>query len=305
MSAIELRLVDPRVTVVIVTKNRCNELRKALESATEQQPPVNILVIDDGSTDETATIVQSHFPEVRYERRCTSAGCVVRRNEAARLISSEFIVSIDDDAVFSDSSVVAKTLSEFSHPQVGAVAIPFVNVKDRQVVRQRAPENRGVYIAATFIGTAYAVRRHVFVELGGYRELLHGQYEEADFCARMLDAGYVVRLGTAPAIYHHESPHRVCSDIVFYGERNQVLFVWFNLPQVFRPLGGVFWRGLCRGYRLRCLGVSIRGLISGIIESVRFRHKRHPIKRKTQCLLRSLAAAPICVSPADLDSMID
>src|SRR5947209_3991622 len=89
------------VSVVIVTKNRKSQLAVALESALRQSADPEVVVIDDGSTDGTAELVRTRFPQARLERSETSQGCVVQRNRGARLASGSVVFSIDDDAAFS------------------------------------------------------------------------------------------------------------------------------------------------------------------------------------------------------------
>jgi hypothetical protein len=100
----------------------------------------------------------------------------------------DVVFSLDDDAVFSSPLVVEQTLRDFSHPRIGAVAIPYIEPHKANKEMQRAPTREDVWITASYIGTAHAVRRDVFLALGGYREHLVHQGEEGDFCLRMLAA---------------------------------------------------------------------------------------------------------------------
>ncbi len=217
-------------SVIITTRNRKEELRSSLQSVLSQTTPVEIIVIDDGSIDGTAAMVRAEFPGVRVVRHMASAGYIVRRNEGSQLAIGDVIVSIDDDAVFPSPETIGQTLREFNYSVIGAVAIPFIDINGDNRLHQRAPDTRAVYVTDAYIGTAHAVRRDVFLGLGGYREHLVHQGEEGDFCIRMLAAGYVVRVGAADPIHHCESPKRDLSRMDFYGSRNAVLFAWQNVP---------------------------------------------------------------------------
>ena len=117
------------------------------------------------------------------------------------------IISIDDDATFSSPWVVEQTIAAFDHPRVAAVAIPYIEPHKGERVFQSAPKG-GIWVTDVFRGTAHAVRREVFIGLGGYREQLVHQGEELDFCIRLLEHGFVVRLGSGDHVVHDEEPKR-------------------------------------------------------------------------------------------------
>jgi glycosyltransferase involved in cell wall biosynthesis len=288
----------PVATVAIVTKNRRGVLRNALESALAQRGPVEVLVIDDGSRDGTAEMVRAEFPNVRLERFATSAGLVVRRNFAVRAASAPIVVSIDDDAVFSTPDVVTQTVRDFDHPRIVAVAVPYIDVGSDDVLCQRAPDDTGRWVAATFRGTAYAIRRDVFLDLGGFRERIFHQGEEPDFSLRMLDAGWLVRLGRAAPIHHFASPDRSLRRMDIYGRRNEMLrcFTLLPFPSDVVIAAGYALKGLRLGWRLGRPGVMARGILLGLRDSWRLRGERRPVRRQTARLdwrLRRAGSLPL------------
>lgn len=282
----------PVATVVITTRNRRELLVRPLHSALQQSVPVEVLLVDDGSTDGTAEAVQRMFPEVRIIRHETSAGYIVRRNEAARLAQAPVIFSLDDDAHFSSPEVIAQTLALFEDPRVGAVAIPCKDVRRSLDFRQPSGEG-GFRVTDAFIGTAHAVRRELFLQLGGYREHLVHQGEESDFCLRMLDAGFFVRLGTGDPIHHFESPKRDFRRMDYYGARNAVLFAWQNVPWPYLPLhlAATTFKVLTWTFAPTRLWLRFRAGMAGYLWCLRNPGARQPVKRNTYEKARAMRQA--------------
>lgn len=287
---------DPKAvdaTIVITTKNRKDMLRDALNSAVGQHGAIEILVIDDGSTDGTSDMVAREFPAVTLARRDESKGLIVRRNEGARLARGAIVFSMDDDAIFTTREIVQQTLRDFSHPRVGAVGIPFVNVNQNSKVHQAAPERSAIYALESYIGTAHAVRKELFLALGGYKETLFHQGEEGEFCARLLEAGYVVRAGTADVIHHMESPLRDLSRMHFYGARNTILTSWFNVPNALLPphLAIATANRVRFGAKRRILKTTVKGIWDGYVNCVKHWDQRSPISYKSYRAWRTLRKA--------------
>lgn len=276
-------------TIVIVSKNRKDELRTAVRSAVAQSAAPEVIVIDDGSGDGTAAMVRSEFPMVRIVRHETSRGCVVRRNEGARLAGGAVVFSIDDDAEFTSSRTVAQTLSEFDDRRIGAVAVPFVEPKKSPEVRQQSPD-AGRWVTDCFIGTAHALRRDLFLALGGYRERLFHQGEEGDYCIRLLASGHVVRLGSGDPIQHYESPNRDFRRMDYYGRRNDVLFAWRYVPMPWLPghVAGTMVNGLRTAWRVGRGLDMMRGTAAGLIDTIGRRHERAAMAPAVYRLHRAL-----------------
>jgi len=87
------------ITVYIPAYNVAKYLPQSIESILAQTlAPVEILVIDDGSTDDSAKIAgrYSQITLVRHERNC---GLAAARNTAFRLARSEFVASLTQTAL--------------------------------------------------------------------------------------------------------------------------------------------------------------------------------------------------------------
>jgi GT2 family glycosyltransferase len=275
--------------VVIVTKNRQSDLRRAVASALEQTAKPEVVVIDDGSADGTADMVRREFPQACLHRSGASLGYIAQRNRAARLTDADVIVSIDDDAVFSSPGVVEQAITAFGHPRVAAVAIPYIEPHKSEQMLQTAPDNRGIWATDAFRGTAHALRRDIFLKLGGYREQLVHLGEEQDLGVRFLEQGFVVRVGYGEHIIHFEAQQRDWSRIEYYGRRNDILFVWHNVPAAFAPqhLLGTTMNGLRWSIAARSTAMA-RGTLAGYADSARRWNERAPVSVPVYRLHRQL-----------------
>ena len=86
-------------SVIVPTYNRPNTLRQTLAAlAVQTDEDCEVIVVDDGSTDETAKIIASEFPSVRLLRQ-PNQGPAAARNHGIRESTGEIIAFTDDDCV--------------------------------------------------------------------------------------------------------------------------------------------------------------------------------------------------------------
>jgi GT2 family glycosyltransferase len=280
----------PAATIVITTRDRREELRRALDSAFAQDVPVEVIVTDDASTDGTADMVKQEFPLAKLLRSEECVGLIVQRNRAAAAATCRIIFSLDDDAEFGSTDTVRRTLQDFSEPRIGAVAIPHIDTSTGKAVNEQAPDDDKVWCVASFTGTAHAVRRDVFLALGGYREDLIHQGEESDYCIRMLAAGLVTRLGRAPSIQHHESPRRSFTRMDFHGRRNDLFFAWRHAPatRLVPHLLGTTLLGLRDAAKTGRWKSQCDGIMEGWRRIIKRGTLREPVKPGVYRLFREL-----------------
>jgi GT2 family glycosyltransferase len=279
-----------QASIVIPSCNRIEELRALLGSCLNQTARVEILVVDDAANDEVERMIRAKFSGVRYFRLRKGMGPAFQRNRGIELATSEIVFPVDDDSLFVSPHTVAQTLSEFDHPRIGAVGIPYVNVNQDRRVLQVAPRDGAIHVTHSFVGAAHAVRREVFLQVGGFREHFFYMGEETDLCLRMLGAGFVTRLGNADPIHHVESPHRNMRRASFSGRRNDIRFAWHNVPLPEFPLhlAGMTFNGFKAALTQGCFASMVRGTAAGYVDLFRRWNERTPVARDTYRLHRDL-----------------
>jgi glycosyltransferase involved in cell wall biosynthesis len=221
------------MSIVISTRNRAEQLRSCLEALVHQDgvapDSYEIVVIDNGSTDDTRQVVESIRP--RFSQLCYHyegrLGLSVARNAGVSLAQGDIVGFGDDDAI-SSSSYVAEVLAPFEDPQVACVGGKIVaSWPDGAAPGWFAPKYGNVVGQTSFgeaarwmkknefpFGGNIAIRREVLQKLGGFNESLgkRGQNnlwgEEIDLCHRMQEHGYRFFYNPRALVWHVVGRHR-------------------------------------------------------------------------------------------------
>jgi glycosyltransferase involved in cell wall biosynthesis len=276
-------MIPPEATIVITTRQRKTDLRKAIESCLSQDLNIEVLVFDDASEDGTADMVMQEYPSVRLFRMQDRKGYIVLRNLGFAEARSPYVFSIDDDAHFSHPSTVRLTLNAFANDDAtGAIALQYFEPNRTPKQRYMAETLSGARVRS-YVGCAHAIRVDVARQLGGYREFLVHQGEERDLCIRMLEKGYSVKYLQTPPIVHNPSPVRDHSRLAYLGHRNTFLFDVLNVP-----LPSLIWRFpadvfliLKHRITLRALPGRIANTVKALVACFWFLSKRDPVSAAT------------------------
>lgn len=222
-----------KATIIITTKNRSDLLPRVLKSCQMQDyPNLEILIYNDASTDNTANIASSFAQKdkrIRVVTSTCSTGLINARNHAYREANGDLLFVLDDDAEFGASDCVQKVVHLVQgSASIGAVAIPHIDVKYDNRLWNSIPSkacNDSYFVTFNFIGTAHAIRKDVFEEIGPYPTYFDRQEEEIYLAIRLLQAGYDVAVADCSPILHYESPSRDLTKIMFFWSRNTIINV--------------------------------------------------------------------------------
>jgi glycosyltransferase involved in cell wall biosynthesis len=120
----------PLLSVVVPTHNRAARLQRALESLQAQTVgDLEVVVVDDGSTDSTPSLVadvQARDPRIRYARLDGGSGAAKARNEGIGLATGEFLAFLDDDDEWHPKKGEIQIDFLRAHPAVGIVGCDYV-----------------------------------------------------------------------------------------------------------------------------------------------------------------------------------
>ena len=173
----------PLVTIVLPTYNRATRLRKALQSCLDQTyRNLEVLVVDDGSTDDTPAVVaefQRTDPRLRYHRQANRK-LPAALNSGFALSRGEYLTWTSDDNAFHRNAIEVMARELDQRPDVGFVYCDYEVVDGEghplHRVHLRDPEALQEY---NCVRCCFLYRRAVYEQVGDYdaRWLLVEDYD--------------------------------------------------------------------------------------------------------------------------------
>ena len=278
-----------KATIVFTTHNRKDTLRHAIQSAQRQSIPLDIIVMDDASSDGTAEMMATEFAYIEYHRSLISRGPCYHRNKGIELAKTKIVFPLDDDSILQSRYTVQQTLEEFDE-QTAIVAIPFINILQNQQICTQSPERHNIHLTHAFVAASHAVDKKKFLTIKGYRDFFFYMGEEGDVSIRLLQNKYFIRLGNADPIHHLQPLNRISEKADIFGRQNDVLFVYLNAPKIYLIpfLLGTFVKGILFGIQVSRINNMILGFYQGWKLIWRYRQMRFPVDIQCFLLYRKL-----------------
>lgn len=225
---------QPLFSVVMPAYNRAHTISESIDSVLAQTcTDFEIIVVDDGSTDETVSILQ-RYPEVRLLTQ-ENSGPGAARNLAAQSANGRYLAFLDSDDVWFPWSLetYAKVISEQNSPAfVAGKHFPFGSTDDLQSVeRSEVTVNtfKDYFESGDqwrwFGVSSFVVRRDAFLSAGGFM----------DGRVNCEDADLALRLGTAKGFVQIKAPHT-------FGYRQHDNNVTFDLARTYKGFLSILTR---------------------------------------------------------------
>jgi glycosyltransferase involved in cell wall biosynthesis len=173
---------EPQISVLIDTYNHERYIEQAIVSVLEQDFPreeTEIVVVDDGSTDSTPSIIQKFLPSVRYIR-LTNGGQVAAYNATMPGLSGRIVSFLDGDDWWAKKKLTAVAEAFELNPGVAAVGHGFYEVRNDEPAREMFVPAKTCFLdlssveaarladaGLTLLGTSrLAVRREILNRIG-------------------------------------------------------------------------------------------------------------------------------------------
>jgi glycosyltransferase involved in cell wall biosynthesis len=185
------------VTVVIPCFNAAHTIEPCLKAVLAQSFPLKeVLVIDDGSSDETVDIVL-RYP-VRLIRHQSNLGLAAARNSGLKNTRSVFIASLDADCV-PQADWLKLLVEKFDAPCVAGAGGKLCEAYTSNVCDEWRSVHMRQYWHETqseppfLFGSNTVFRHDVFSKIGLYDEIYKTNYEDVEICSRLRNAGYIFK----------------------------------------------------------------------------------------------------------------
>jgi GT2 family glycosyltransferase len=235
----------PQATVITVNTNELHRLVKYLPSLMASRGEFEVLIADNGSRDGSLEYLSSHYPTIRAFALGKNLGFCAANNRAAQTARGEFLVFLNPDTEV-DPDWLLHLLKPFEDPAVGLTTAKIllmshpdrintcgndVHLSGLTLCRGMGRKRECFSISddvAAVSGAAFAIRRNLFHQLGGFDENFFIYMEETDLSCRALLAGW--RCVFVPeSIVQHDYNLRFGPQKVFYQERNRYRMLLKNL----------------------------------------------------------------------------
>jgi glycosyltransferase involved in cell wall biosynthesis len=201
--------IPARIDVVLPAYNGSQVIRKALESALAQDVPLNIIVVDDGSSDNSAEIAKSYGPRVTVISQA-NRGVSGARNTGLAAAQAPYVALLDQDDVWQPGKLSRQLDLIEAHPEVGLVFTDmrilkpdgtviedgFLRTTQPYMALDREPLGNDAYLLPLSLGQAILrsnfispstalLRRQAVQEVGGFDESFR-LCDDADCWMRLL-----------------------------------------------------------------------------------------------------------------------
>ena len=142
-----------KVSVIIPAYNKAEYTRRTVDSVLAQTyPDVEIVVVDDGSRDNTAAVMQQYGDRIRFIQK-TNGGACSARNEGARRATGEYITFLDCDDLLVSGKIERCVQYLEQNPQFGFVYtnVYFIDDNDAVIRTYDHPRSKEGWIAPDLV----------------------------------------------------------------------------------------------------------------------------------------------------------
>ncbi|KKT40315.1 hypothetical protein A3K29_02885 [Candidatus Collierbacteria bacterium RIFOXYB2_FULL_46_14] len=232
--------MKPTVDVIIPSFNGKYLLEKHLPKVIRYTEYLNkVIIIENGSTDETIPWLQKNFPEVVVVKNNSNLGFTKPVNQGVAVSKSDYLILLNND-VEPKKDYLKNIFDYFKDEMVFAVSFnedgsswPLVSWHDGKLQFIRGVDKAQPMYSAWASGGSGIFRRSIWDKLGGLNEIYAPFYwEDIGIGYRAWKMGYKIIWDNRSIVYHqHESTANKINQnyVKLIRQRNELLFNWINI----------------------------------------------------------------------------
>jgi glycosyltransferase involved in cell wall biosynthesis len=281
------------VSVVVPCFNGARYLREAIESALAQTySPIEVIVVDDGSTDESAAIAQSFGDAVRLVRQPNS-GLSAARNMAIKVSRGAYVCLLDADDVLLPDCIERRM--GLIDPSIGIVTGNYRNIGPSGEALPTPDERRVMPEGELFYAVArrnwgppagWLIRRDAIQKVGGFDPLLLS-CEDWDFLLR-LSLHFGMAYDAAPGVLYRITPGSMTRNhLRMYDECVRM----FRKNKAYAPSRSHYWLASQRGRFEHSVGAVLVNILKGHTGAARVKIYLSSILKRPMLALYTVAWA--------------
>ena len=245
-----------KTAIIILNWNGAQMLRTYLPSVIAHTKGAEIIVADNGSTDDSLEVLRKEFPSVKTIVLDTNYGFAEGYNKAIEQVESDYVVLLNSDVEVTEGWLSPLLDYMTAHPEVAAVQPKIRAWRERDRFEHagaaggylswlgypycrgrrfgRVEQDHGQYDTIAEIdwttGACMCVRTSVYKECGGLDAAFFAHQEEIDLCWRMRNKGWKLACIPQSVVYHlgggslsYDNPRKT-----FLNFRNNLLMIYKN-----------------------------------------------------------------------------
>ena len=221
----------PKISVIMPAYKAAATITAALRSIRDQTVRVHeVIVVDDGSPDDTAELVARDFPEVCLLRQ-PNAGPAVARNNGAQAATGDWLAFLDADDVWL-ADKLERQLPATEDPKAAVVAGRVVGRRDPHF--DPAPDFDALWAHNTIATSSVLLRREAFLAAGGMAAHLP-PCEDYNLWLRLAGTGWHIVVVDAPVIIYSPTDESLTRNLIRFAEAERVCMedvgATFGLPR--------------------------------------------------------------------------
>lgn len=289
----------PTLSFCLITYNRKDELRDAIDSILAQDYDDYEIIVISNSTDGTSNLFsdggQYDRPKINYYHYDGRMGVPQARNIAHEKATGDYLVTIDDDAEFTTDDCASHIESVFEqYDEVGVLAFKVRNAYSKKVEsfpgndKDRMKDTR--FETTWYVGCGHAIRASALAKTDGYPSEFEYGSEELDLSYQLLEQGYTIIYEPSIKIIHKESPEGRNGDS-YYTQKmieNRIRLSVRHVPWRFAMIYLFIWTGYTLYLSRLDIPAVIRGWISALQDLPSLLRQRTPISDQTVTRLSNL-----------------